>query len=514
MYQRKIAQWGLDKKHKAPEMRAILRLARQRQAAGQESVFRVRGRRVDIEEVYRYFKRKGEDPTRLDVRDGSPIPATVTVETPLPPAPPRLPQAQSFESFDGLPPVENNNDNIPLEYTFAVTPYSSATVYAGSESGYSVSSSSGSSNGSESVASTPLVFSEGTLAVQVIPNYPHLAMPIDPTLDLQCSRLLLCWTQCFFDAIVPKEYYSQSTANLVYKKPWRRTLSSWSRATSEGHELMQKGQTDKTLAELRDRAHANVKKHITHKSPITLLRYFEIIYTLDTSEDPRDSLYLDATLKFVLDMANLVLFPGHPIRELTRLLLHPRASQIRGSLAQQGVQKCLHILFERCDPTHPRILYAFDTQTQTFLDRQEYQKAIQEANRYRERAEYIRGDHSYEICQALRMLGDAYAAQDQHAKAIAEYEKAFDLQRHLPHAQDRGIIGVKTKRGLAAVAKSRARFEAARQHLLVAKQMAIDAFGEKDVQVKLVQVELDEVEALKEQIRQMRGELPYRPLND
>lgn len=82
MLQRQIAKWGLDKKHKAPEMRAILRIARQRKAAGKESVFRVRGRRVDIEEVYRYFRRKGEDPASIDIPDSGPIPPTVTVETP------------------------------------------------------------------------------------------------------------------------------------------------------------------------------------------------------------------------------------------------------------------------------------------------------------------------------------------------------------------------------------------------------------------------------------------------
>lgn len=82
MYYRKIAQWGLDKKHKGPEMRAILRIARQREAAGQESVFRVRGRRCHIEEVYRYFQRKGEDPARIVIAEWEPIPLTVTVETP------------------------------------------------------------------------------------------------------------------------------------------------------------------------------------------------------------------------------------------------------------------------------------------------------------------------------------------------------------------------------------------------------------------------------------------------
>ncbi|KAF7514087.1 hypothetical protein GJ744_004412 [Endocarpon pusillum] len=84
MYQRKLAQWDLlKKKYKASEMRAILRVARQRQAAGQESIFRIRGREVDIEEVVRYFKGRGEDPSTLDLPECA-IPPTITVETPPP----------------------------------------------------------------------------------------------------------------------------------------------------------------------------------------------------------------------------------------------------------------------------------------------------------------------------------------------------------------------------------------------------------------------------------------------
>ena len=37
--------------------------------------------RVDMEEVRRYFKRRGEDPDTLDVK-GIPIPLSITVETP------------------------------------------------------------------------------------------------------------------------------------------------------------------------------------------------------------------------------------------------------------------------------------------------------------------------------------------------------------------------------------------------------------------------------------------------
>jgi hypothetical protein len=83
MYQRRITHWELEKKSHALEMRAILHLARQREATGQKSTFWIRGRKIDIEEVYRYFKRRGKDPNKLDVQR-SPIPSSIRVETPRP----------------------------------------------------------------------------------------------------------------------------------------------------------------------------------------------------------------------------------------------------------------------------------------------------------------------------------------------------------------------------------------------------------------------------------------------
>jgi MalT-like TPR region len=494
MYQRKIAQWGLDKKHKAPEMRAILHLARQREATGQDSIFRIRGRRVDIEEVYRYFKRKGEDPTKLVVRD-SPIPSTITVETPPPPPPPRI-SAINDEDF--------------AEFSFTVAPHSNGIPYPTPETEYispsAASSSSGSSTRSNSVGSPPLIFTKGNFAGQLIHNYPNMAVPIDLTLEDQLSRILLHLTQLFFDAVVRPDFYSQELSKGIAHTPWRRTMSTWSRATSEGYELMQRGQTKESF-DLRSKAMDSVPKHIRNNSPIILFRYFEIIYHIWSSGDEP---FLLLTLNHVLNMARTLLPPGHPIRELTRLLLHPQARSIIGPLAQLGIRKSLQILFERCGPRHPRILYVLESRTQTFLDENQHEKASNEAFRYLERAEVIRGANSYEFCQALRMLGDSYVGQGALDRATREYSKAFDLQRHLKIRQDRGVIGVKTKRGLAAIARTQAEYAEAEDHLQAALQMAKDSFGESDVQVMLVEKDLD---ALHEDIRQVRGELVYRPLD-
>lgn len=64
MYKNRITQWGLDKKHKEDEMRAIVRKNKERADRGKESVFFVRGRAVEHQEIVGYFKRK-----RLTIED-------------------------------------------------------------------------------------------------------------------------------------------------------------------------------------------------------------------------------------------------------------------------------------------------------------------------------------------------------------------------------------------------------------------------------------------------------------
>ena len=88
MYKTRIKQWGLDKKHKENEMRAIVRKTKTLGSQGKSATFRVRGRLVDYKDVVSYFKRKN---VRLeDVitrRTGSKTPEAVdcfmTVPSPI-----------------------------------------------------------------------------------------------------------------------------------------------------------------------------------------------------------------------------------------------------------------------------------------------------------------------------------------------------------------------------------------------------------------------------------------------
>lgn len=58
MYTNRIAKWGLEKKRKSKEMKAIIRKERARTLQGKSSIFRARGRTIDYRDVVSYWKRK------------------------------------------------------------------------------------------------------------------------------------------------------------------------------------------------------------------------------------------------------------------------------------------------------------------------------------------------------------------------------------------------------------------------------------------------------------------------
>ncbi|KAF7507806.1 hypothetical protein GJ744_010107 [Endocarpon pusillum] len=355
---------------------------------------------------------------------------------------------------------------------------------------------------------TPVVYSDGQVTLQLIPDNPSLAMPIDPTLDFQCSRYVLYWTQQFLGHIVSPSFYSEDGAGQMIVRPWRRPLLTWARvigedqklirwtqAIDEDPKLIRRGQ-EADVGKLRKRALANIRKHIINPSPITLLRYFEIIYALCVS-DPD---FLDMILRHIFDEARKYLYVSHPLIALTRLFLDPRVRPFRGPLAQQGILRSLAILFKTYKPCHPNMLYILDSQTQAHLDAQEYKAAIKSAKLYLKRSELILGECSIESCQAWHMLGDAYIKQNQLQKSATAYKRAFTLQEHLTSSKyrpapemkkDQGIISIRTQCGLADIAKRLGQYPEARQHLEVAMHMARAAFGEDDVQIRLLQNDLD-----------------------
>ena len=84
MYKTQIKRWGLDKKNKEFEMRAIVRKRKQRAHQGKGSIIRVRGQIRDFTEVVRYWDRKGVCVDDLIARQtASPTPEAVEIVTPL-----------------------------------------------------------------------------------------------------------------------------------------------------------------------------------------------------------------------------------------------------------------------------------------------------------------------------------------------------------------------------------------------------------------------------------------------
>lgn len=85
MYKMHIKQWGLDKKNKEPEIRAIVRKKNQRADQGKDSIIRVRGQIRSFAEVVRYCHRKGVSIEDIIARQtASPTPEAVECFTPVP----------------------------------------------------------------------------------------------------------------------------------------------------------------------------------------------------------------------------------------------------------------------------------------------------------------------------------------------------------------------------------------------------------------------------------------------
>ncbi|KAK3172044.1 hypothetical protein OEA41_004128 [Lepraria neglecta] len=85
MYKTHVNKWGLDKKNKENEMRAIVRKHKQRADLGKRCILRVRGRPMDFAEVVRYWHRKGVSVDDvISRRTASPTPEAVECFTPVP----------------------------------------------------------------------------------------------------------------------------------------------------------------------------------------------------------------------------------------------------------------------------------------------------------------------------------------------------------------------------------------------------------------------------------------------
>lgn len=84
MYKSHITKWGLDKKNKECDMKAVVRQRVQRLGQGKSSMIRIRGKTIDYAEVVRYWDRKrisAED--IVTRRAASATPETVECSTPI-----------------------------------------------------------------------------------------------------------------------------------------------------------------------------------------------------------------------------------------------------------------------------------------------------------------------------------------------------------------------------------------------------------------------------------------------
>ena len=123
MYKHRINKWGFDKNCKASEMQAIARKKLERDAIGKASLFRIRGRQIEFEEVRRHLRRKSNHSSEtVLLRESylrSATPSEIEVSTPEPSSP--APSSNDVHFGDstpmkvakrGFPPLHQKPRNI------------------------------------------------------------------------------------------------------------------------------------------------------------------------------------------------------------------------------------------------------------------------------------------------------------------------------------------------------------------------------------------------------------------
>ena len=117
MYKTRINKWGLDKKNKEHEARAILKLHVQRR--GKPTEMRLRGRPVNVDRLQCYFKRKGL--LIDDVLESTSAPQSnmdLVCKTPSPPSTPVMTRTLSARPvLDDMLPEMIIPDGTPIVFT-------------------------------------------------------------------------------------------------------------------------------------------------------------------------------------------------------------------------------------------------------------------------------------------------------------------------------------------------------------------------------------------------------------
>jgi hypothetical protein len=89
MLKKRIRTWGIDKKNKKSEMLIALRMFFDRQAAGKPTEFVIRDRVIRLEDLEKYFKRKGIHDLSSLLPDAYRIPDSDEIDFRTPPSSPR-----------------------------------------------------------------------------------------------------------------------------------------------------------------------------------------------------------------------------------------------------------------------------------------------------------------------------------------------------------------------------------------------------------------------------------------
>ena len=400
MLKHRIRQWHLDKKQKGHEMRAIVRISRQRKSQGKESRFLVRGREVDTAEISRYFRRKGIselDDLDTEISSAPPTPPDIVCYTPV--------EEGDEEDDPFARAIEQASHNGCVESpTSGEDDRGSVISVLSQERACSHSSSSSSCDGEMSVV----------LKTEAAETIPALLMLPQHLKEMEC---VLASTRDFLEYTLPLK------RNPV--RPMGVDPVIWRNDFLQASYLFRASDTDVALAEFSsvyDRIHGLLKS----QSPVFLA---VLLGLLCFPMNALDFTLSQQLFRYIQNMAKIVLGTTHPI---TLLLSYALTSEQRGPLAILALQKALHIFertFGRC---HLNTLELLEQLADGLCDLERYEEVIVCRKRIVEGQEATDGKFSPYTCWALLDLSRVLVRAGQDDRALALIEEAFQRADELP----------------------------------------------------------------------------------
>lgn len=385
-------------------MWAIAHIARERKASGKRSVFRVRGRQIDLQEVVLYFRRRGVDIWQVNMsRASSPTPSAISCHTPAP-----------MVDTGEIPCSDASGS---MSQPGSAHPRSQLQI----------------DDEDQPLHQTPLIERLGSSGefCKVNPTMPSLEMfrPME-------FALFLVRDYCQSSLNAPQtDSYKHKAANGI---PFRTLIRCGSSAACRG---------DWRLAsKLLNHAFSMVRALLVD-CPLFMLDILELISHRVFSAA---ELILECTLRYMSQMSSITLGELHPITLLTTILW--KNLGLRAEMSVLGLRKSLEIVKSRTAKPTWEMLDTMYCLCEVLYYHGRYAEARDQFAEMVNTDRDFGGDYSWELCISLIFQARCHWRVGEYEDARRVSSKAWRLSEYLPRREALSVQ-VRCRRNLEEVAR-------------------------------------------------------------